>query len=187
MNEDIEFIFESTEELMNGSLDHLNKELLGIRAGKANPHMVDGVMVDYYGSMAPLSQVANISIPDARTIAIQPWEKGLIGAIEKAILVANIGITPMNNGEVIRLSVPPLTEERRRDFVKKVRGEGEHAKISIRNARKEAIDSFKKMQKDGLSEDLAKDAEARVQKITDGFNAKVEVILVRKEEEIMTI
>lgn len=187
MNEELDFVFESTEEQMDGSIEHLNKELLGIRAGKANPHMVDSVLVDYYGAMTPLSQVANISIPDARTIAIQPWEKGLITAIEKGILVANIGITPMNNGEVIRLSVPALTEERRRDLVKKVKGEGEHAKISIRNARKEAIDSFKKMQKDGLSEDLAKDAEVKVQKLTDGYNLKVDVILAKKEEEIMTI
>ncbi len=187
MQEEVDFILEHTEEKMSGAIEHLEKELLHIRAGKASPSMLDGVTVDYYGSMTPLNQVSNVSTPDARTIAVQPWEKGLIPVIEKAILSANLGLNPDNNGEIIRINIPVLTEERRRDLVKQVHQEGEHAKISIRTARKDANDSLKKLQKDGLSEDLEKDAEAAVQKLTDDYGAKVEDLVKAKEKDIMTI
>lgn len=187
MQEEVDFVLEHTEEKMSGAITHLEKELLHIRAGKASPSMLDGLTVDYYGSMTPLSQVSNVSTPDARTIAIQPWEKGLISVIEKAIMNANLGFNPDNNGEIIRINIPVLTEERRRDLVKQVNQEGETAKISIRTARKEANDSLKKLQKDGLSEDLEKDAEAAVQKLTDDFGKKIDDLVKTKEKDIMTI
>jgi ribosome recycling factor len=187
MNDDINLVLAEAEEKMDKAVDHLNNELLTIRAGKASSHMLDGIMVEYYGSQTPLSHVANIAVPDARTITIQPWEKNIMGDIEKAILVANIGLTPMNNGELIRLSIPPLTEERRKELVKNVRAEGENARVSIRNARRDAIDAFKKLQKDGLSEDMAKDAEGEAQKLTDKFSGTIDKILGAKEEDIMTI
>ena len=166
---------------------HLEEELISIRAGKANPAMLNNIAIDYYGSLTPLPQVASITSPDARTILIQPWEKSMIAPIEKAIMQANIGFTPQNNGENIRINVPPLTEERRKDLVKQTRAEGETARISIRNARRDAIDFIKKLQKDGLAEDMAKDFEAEAQKITDEFNKKVDTILETKEKEIMTV
>jgi len=187
MQEEVDFVLEHTEEKMSDAILHLEKELLHIRAGKASPSMLDGMSVDYYGSMTPLSQVSNISTPDARTIAIQPWEKGLISVIEKAIMNANLGFNPDNNGEIIRINIPVLTEERRKDLVKQVHQEGEIAKVSIRTARKEANDSLKKMQKDGLSEDLEKDAETEVQKFTDDFGKKVDDLVETKEKDIMTI
>jgi len=187
MQEEVDFVLEHTEEKMSDAILHLEKELLHIRAGKASPSMLDGMSVDYYGSMTPLSQVSNVSTPDARTIAIQPWEKGLISVIEKAIMNANLGFNPDNNGEIIRINIPVLTEERRKDLVKQVHQEGEIAKVSIRTARKEANDSLKKMQKDGLSEDLEKDAEAEVQKFTDDFGNKVDDLVKAKEKDIMTI
>ncbi|MCK5730064.1 MAG: ribosome recycling factor [Draconibacterium sp.] len=187
MQEEVDFVLEHTEEKMSGAITHLEKELLHIRAGKASPSMLDGLTVDYYGSMTPLSQVSNVSTPDARTIAIQPWEKGLISVIEKAIMNANLGFNPDNNGEIIRINIPVLTEERRKDLVKQVYQEGETAKISVRTARKEANDGLKKLQKDGLSEDLEKDAEAVVQKLTDNFGNNIDDLVQTKEKDIMTI
>ncbi|NOR74500.1 MAG: ribosome recycling factor [Draconibacterium sp.] len=187
MQEEVDFVLEHTEEKMSGAITHLEKELLHIRAGKASPSMLDGLTVDYYGSMTPLSQVSNVSTPDARTIAIQPWEKGLISVIEKAIMNANLGFNPDNNGEIIRINIPVLTEERRKDLVKQVYQEGETAKISVRTARKEANDGLKKLQKDGLSEDLEKDAEATVQKLTDNFGNNIDDLVKTKEKDIMTI
>lgn len=187
MQEEVDFILEHTQEKMQAAIDHLVKELLHIRAGKASPAMLDGVLVDYYGSMTPLSQVANVSTPDARTIAIQPWEKALIPTIEKAIMNANLGLNPDNNGEIIRINIPVLTEERRKGLVKQVHQEGEVAKVSIRTARKEANDSLKKLLKDGLSEDVEKDAENEVQNFTDDFGIKVDDLTKVKEKDIMTI
>ncbi len=172
---------------MAAAVDHLEKELVHIRAGKANPAMLDGVHVEYYGSQTPLNQVANVSTPDARTIAVQPWEKNLIPQIEKAILNANLGLNPDNNGEIIRINIPVLTEERRRGLVKQAHQEGENAKVSVRGARKDSNDSLKKLQKDGLSEDIEKDAEAEVQKMTDEFGKKIDALVQAKEEDIMTI
>jgi ribosome recycling factor len=187
MNEEIQMVYEMTRERMQSTLEHLDNELMRIRAGKANVHILDGVMVDYYGTPTPLNQVSNISTPDAKTIMIQPWEKSMINPLEKALMVSNVGITPSNNGEVIRLIIPQLTEERRRDLVKQVKSEGENARVSVRNARREANEEYKSMQKDGLSEDEAKGAEDMIQKLTDEFNEKVEKIVEAKEEDIMTI
>ena len=158
-----------------------------IRAGKANINIVDGIMVDYYGVMTPLSQVSNIGTPDVKTVMIQPWDKSMIYPIEKAVLQANIGITPENNGEIIRLTVPPLTEERRIDLVKQVKLEGEDTKVGIRNARREANDELKSLQKDGLPEDEQKTGESEVQKLTDEFIEKVDKDLDIKEKDIMTV
>jgi len=187
MNEDVQMVYEMTKERMEKALEHLDNELNRIRAGKANVHILDGVMVDYYGSPTPLNQVSNISTPDAKTIMVQPWEKTMIDPIEKALMISNVGITPSNNGEVIRLIIPQLTEERRRDLVKQVKTEGENARVSVRNARREANDEYKSMQKDGLSEDEAKTAEDLIQKLTDEFNEKVEEIVEAKDKDIMTI
>lgn len=187
MNEDVQLIFEMTRERMEKSLEHLDSELVRIRAGKANVHILDGVMVDYYGTETPLNQVSNISTPDAKTIMIQPWEKAMINPIEKALMNSSVGITPGNNGEVIRLIIPQLTEERRRDLFKQVKNEGENARVSMRTSRKDANDEYKQMVKDGLSEDEAKDAEDRIQKLTNDFSEKVEKIVAAKEDEIMTI
>jgi len=187
MQEEVDFVLEHTEEKMKAAIAHLEKELLHIRAGKAAPAMLDGVMVDYYGSMTPLSKIANVSTPDARTVAIQPWEKSIIPAIEKAILNANLGFNPSNNGEIIRINVPVLTEERRRILVKQASQEGEIAKVSIRTVRKEANESLKKLQKDGLSEDLEKDAESIVQRRTNDYGIKIENLVKAKEKDIMTI
>jgi ribosome recycling factor len=187
MDESILMYIDEAKDQMLKALAHLENELLRLRAGKATPHILDGVYVDYYGTKTALSQVSSINTPDARTIAIQPWEKKMLDVIEKAILAANIGVTPMNNGDLIRLVIPPLTEERRRDLVKQVKGEGEHARVSIRNARREANDEFKKLQKDGIPEDMIKEAEEKVQKMTDDFSKKVEEHLNKKEMEIMTV
>jgi ribosome recycling factor len=187
MQEEVDFVLEHTEERMKAAIAHLEKELLHIRAGKAAPAMLDGVMVEYYGSLTPLSKIANVSTPDARTIAVQPWEKLIIPAIEKAILNANLGFNPSNNGEIIRINVPVLTEERRRMLVKQASQEGEIAKVSIRTVRKEANESLKKLQKDGLSEDLEKDAESIVQRRTNDFGVKIENLVKAKEKDIMTI
>ncbi len=185
--EEVQLYLDDATEKMEKALKHLSAELLKLRAGKASPQMLDGILVDYYGTMTPLQQVASINTPDARSIVIQPWEKKVIDAIEKAIFAANIGLTPGNNGETVRLNIPPLTEERRKSLVKQVKNEGENAKISVRNARRESIEEFKKMIKNGLSEDMAKDAEERVQKITDKYYKKVDEILEKKETEIMTV
>jgi|SRR5690606_32390594 len=187
MQEDLDLVIGAAEESMANSISHLENELLKIRAGKASPAMLSSVMVDYYGSMTKLTQVANVNTPDAKTIRIQPWEKGMIEPIEKAIAYSNLGLNPQNNGEVIMITVPPLTEERRRDLVKSAKAEAEHAKVSIRNARKEANDDIKKLQKDGLSEDIAKSAEIEIQELTDAYNKKVDLEVERKEKDIMTI
>lgn len=184
MNEEIEFILDSTRESMDAALVHLERELLNIRAGKASPAMVGSVMVDYYGSQTPLNQVANVNTPDARTIAIQPWEKSMLQEIERGIMLANIGFNPMNNGEMVIISVPPLTEERRRDLVKQAKGEAEDAKVSIRSARQEANKDIKKLD---ASEDLKSNAEVDVQELTDAHIKKVDQILAIKEKEIMTV
>lgn len=172
---------------MKKAINHLEAELVKIRAGKANPQMLDGIMAEYYGSPTPLSQIANISALDARTISVQPWEKNMLQPIERAIIAANIGINPQNDGNVIRLFLPPLTEERRKELVKRCNGEGEHAKVSVRNIRRDAIEHIKKLQKDGLSEDTAKDAEAEVQDQTNKYIALIEKHLAAKEKEIMAV
>ena len=187
MNEEVQMVYEMAKEHMEKALEHLDNELNRIRAGKANVHILDGVMVEYYGTPTPLNQVSNVSTPDAKTIMIQPWEKSMIDTIEKALMQSNVGITPSNNGEVIRLIVPQLTEERRRDLVKQVKTEGENARVSVRNARREANDEYKSMQKDGLSEDEAKTAEDNIQKLTDEFTEKIEKIVEAKDQDIMTI
>ena len=187
MTEEVKFYLDEVKEKMQNAIEHLEHELRTIRAGKADPNILSDIFVDYYGTNTPLNQVSNINTPDARTIAIQPWEKNMIGPIEKAILAANIGLTPVNNGEVIRLNIPPLTEERRRDLVKQVKHEGENAKISIRNSRRDANEEIKKLEKDGLSEDLAKDAMEEIQKITDEFSKRVDEIIEKKEQDIMTV
>ncbi|UPT71762.1 MAG: ribosome recycling factor [Flavobacterium sp. JAD_PAG50586_2] len=185
--EEIEFILDSAQESMTGSIAHLEKEFLNIRAGKASPQMLGSVFVDYYGSQTPLSQVSNVNVPDARTITIQPYEKSMLHAIEKAIMIANLGFNPMNNGENIIINVPALTEERRRDLVKQAKAEAEDAKIGIRNARKDANTDIKKLEKEGTSEDICKTAEDDIQKLTDGFIRKVEEHLAAKEAEIMKV
>jgi ribosome recycling factor len=187
MNEEVQMVYELAKENMEKTIEHLDNELMRIRAGKANVHILDGVMVDYYGTPTPLNQVSNISTPDAKTLMIQPWEKTMIEPIEKALMVSNVGITPGNNGEVIRLVVPQLTEERRIDLVKQVKNEGENARVSVRNARREANDEYKNMHKDGLSEDETKTAEDDIQKLTDEFTEKVEKIVEAKDQDIMTI
>lgn len=184
---DVKPILTHAEENMEATILFLDETLAHIRAGKANPRILDGVKVDYYGSHVPVSNVANISTPDAKTISIQPYEKALIAVIEKAILNSDVGITPMNNGETIRLGIPPLTEERRRQLAKQSKAECEDAKISVRNARRDAIENFKKMMKDGLPEDEEKDAEANVQKIHDKYIKKIDEMFVAKEKEIMTV
>ncbi len=185
--EEIDFVLDSTKESMEGSLAHLEKEFLNIRAGKASPAMLGGVKVDYYGTATPLSQVANINTPDARTISIAPWEKNMLQPIEKAIMIANLGFNPMNNGENIIINVPALTEERRRDLVKQAKTEAEDAKIGVRNARKDANTEIKKLEKDGMSEDVCKSAEDDVQKLTDSYIRKIDELLSHKEAEIMKV
>lgn len=183
--EEIELIFEEASDHMKKSVSHLEKELLKIRAGRANPSMLEGVRLEYYGALTPLSQVSNISTPDARTLAVQPWEKGLISEIEKAIMNANLGLNPQNNGETVIINIPPLTEERRRELVKRARAESEDAKIGIRTARKDANDMLKDIE--GVSEDIIKDAEERVQSLTNKFVTKAEEVLAVKEIEIMKV
>jgi ribosome recycling factor len=187
MSEQSDKIIHNTGDLMKKAIAHLENELIKIRAGKANPQMVDGIMVDYYGNPTPLNQVANITVTDARTLSIQPWEKPMIAPIERSIMQANLGVTPQNDGQVIRLYLPPLTEERRRELVKKVNAEGEQGKISVRNIRRDMIEQIKKLQKDGLSEDEAKQAEANIQGVTDKNIALIDQHCKDKEKEIMTI
>jgi len=184
MNEEIEFIIDSAKEQMQGTIEFLIKELRSIRAGKASPSMLANIMVDYYGSQTPLGQVANVNTPDARTISIQPWEKQMLTEIEKAIMKANIGFNPMNNGENIIINVPPLTEERRRDLAKQAKAEGEHAKVGIRNARKDANNEVKKLD---ISDDMKKNVETDIQQLTDTFVKKTEELFDLKEKEIMTV
>ncbi len=187
MQEDLNKILADASASMSKAINHLEAELGKIRAGKANPTMLDGIMVDYYGNPTPLNQVANISILDARTISIQPWEKSMLQSIEKGIMAANIGITPQNDGTNIRMFLPPLTEERRKELVKRCNHEGENAKVSIRNIRRDAIEHIKKLQKDGVSEDACKDAEKETQDTTDKYTALVEKHLTAKEKEIMAV
>ena len=187
MQEEVDFVIEHCNEKMRAAIRHLEKELLHIRAGKASPAMLEGLHVDYYGTQTPLNQVSNISTPDARTIAVQPWEKSMIPVIEKAIRNANLGFNPDNNGEIIRINIPPLTEERRKQLVKQAGQEGETAKVNIRLARKDSNESLKKLLKDGLSEDVEKDAEIEIQKLTDSFVKKIDILVEAKEKDIMTI
>jgi ribosome recycling factor len=185
MNEEINFILDSTKELMVNALKHLEKQFINIRAGKASPAMLGSVMVDYYGSQTPLAQVANVNTPDGRTITVQPWEKGMLQEIERSIMIANIGFNPMNNGETIIISVPPLTEERRHELAKQAKSEVEEAKISIRAARKEANTDIKKTE--DASEDLQKNAEMDVQVLTDVHVKKADDLYIAKEKEILTV
>ncbi|MCP9752172.1 ribosome recycling factor [Ferruginibacter sp. HRS2-29] len=187
MTEELNLIIDDTTASMEKAITHLETELAKIRAGKATPAMLDGIMADYYGNPTPISQVANINTLDARTIAVQPWEKNMLQVIERAIIAANIGINPQNDGVTIRLFLPPLTEERRKELVKRCNGEGENAKVSIRNIRRDAIEDIKKLQKDGLSEDECKDAEVEAQALTDKFISLVEKHLAAKEKEIMVV
>ena len=187
MPETIESILSGTEDAMRKAVNHLEAELVKVRAGKANPNMLDGIVVDYYGSPMPIGQVGNISVLDARTLSIQPWEKNMLQPMEKAIMASNIGITPQNDGMNIRLYLPPLTEERRKELVKRANAEGEQSKVAIRSIRREAIEGIKKLQKDGLSEDAGKDAEKEIQHTTDKYISAVEKTLAAKEKEIMAV
>lgn len=175
------------EEKMELAVAYLDEALAHIRAGKANPKIIDGIKVEYYGSAVPISQVANVSVPDARTIAITPWEKQMFKEIEKAIINSELGITPENNGEVIRLAIPPLTEERRKQLVKQSKAEAEQAKVSVRNARRDAIDGLKKAVKQGMPEDVEKDAETNVQKLHDKYLKRIDDVFAAKEKEILTV
>lgn len=185
--DEIEFILDSTKESMEHAVDHLKNELLKIRAGKASPSMLDSVYVEYYGSNTKLSQVSNVSTLDGRTLSIQPYERSIISDIERAIINSNLGLNPQNNGEVILINIPPLTEERRKTLVKQAKAEGEHAKIAIRNARKDGNDTAKKLSKDGVSEDMIKDTEAQIQKLTDSYVEKIDKLIELKEKDILTI
>ncbi len=187
MTDELELIRDEADERMEKSIRHLEYELSHLRAGRANPLLLDGINVDYYGTSTPLAQVSNINTPDAKSIIIQPWEKSMLGVIEKAILAANIGMTPMNNGEAIRINVPPLTEERRHQLVKQVRQEGETARISIRSSRKWFLDELKNLEKEGLPEDEEKNGQKIIQEITDKYIAKVDRIIEVKEKEILTV
>ncbi|MBX2925993.1 MAG: ribosome recycling factor [Chitinophagaceae bacterium] len=187
MSEDVSLIMDICEDSMKKAIGHLEAELTKIRAGRANPQMLDGLVVDYYGSPTPINQVGNISVVDARTLTIQPWEKNMLQPIERSIIAANIGVTPQNDGAIIRIFLPPLTEERRKELVKKVHAEGEHSKVAIRNIRRDAIEDIKKLQKNGLSEDEGKDAEKEIQLLTDKFIALVDKHLASKEKEMMAV
>lgn len=187
MNEFIKLELEEAKATMQKAVAHTDSELTKIRAGKASPSMLDGVMVEYYGTPTPIAQVASINTPDARSIVVQPWEKAMIGPIEKGIINSNCGLNPQNDGSVIRLNVPPLTEERRRDLVRRAKEEAETGKVSIRNIRKHTNESIKKLKNDGVSEDEIKTGEAEVQKLTDSFIAKVDALIEAKEKDIMTV
>lgn len=184
---EVKEILTNAEDSMQLAVEYLDDTLSHIRAGKASARLLDGIRVDYYGSAAPISNVANISVPDARTIAITPWEKSMFKEIEKAIINSELGVTPENNGEVIRICIPPLTEDRRKQLVKQSKAEAENAKVSVRNARREAVDLIKKEVKSGLSEDSGKDAEADVQKAHDRFMKKIDEVFAAKEKEILTV
>jgi ribosome recycling factor len=187
MTDDSLLLLEETKEGMINAVAHLERELVKIRAGKASPAVFDGIKIDFYGTMTPLAQVGNINIPDAKTIVIQPWDRSVLGAVEKAIMAANLGFNPVNNGEIIRISIPPLTEERRKDMVKKVKSEGESAKIAVRNVRRNVLEKAKKLTKEGVPEDEVKNLEKEVQTITDKHIENIDKILVEKEKDIMTV
>lgn len=183
----VEATISHAREMMNRAIAHLESELVKIRTGKATPSMLDSVMVEYYGALTPLNQIANINTPDARSIIVQPWEKNKLQDIERAIINSNLGLAPQNDGSIIRIIVPPLTEERRKEMVKIAKAHGEDTKVGIRNARRDALEQIKKLQKDGLSEDIAKDTEAKIQNITNEYIAKVDEHVAKKEKEIMTV
>jgi ribosome recycling factor len=187
MSDDLTTIIIHAEDSMDKAIGHLEVELIKVRAGKANPNLIDGLVVDYYGTPTPINQIGNISVADARTLTIQPWEKNMLQPIERSIIAANIGINPQNDGNMIRLFMPPLTEERRKELVKKAQGEGEHSKVAIRSIRRDSMEHVKKLQKNGLSEDACKDAEKQIQEITDKFIMLVDKHLASKEKEIMTV
>lgn len=187
MIEKAKAVIDAAKEKMQAAVTYLDEELKTYRAGKANPAVFNNVVVNYYGTMTPIPQVASISTPDAKTMLIQPWDRNLLHPVEKAIMDANLGFTPQNNGEMIRINIPALTEERRKELVKKARTSGENAKVGVRNARRDAIDALKKLQKEGLPEDSEKDFEDEAQKLTDSFAKKVDEILAAKEKEIMTV
>jgi len=187
MTPEVKQSIEQTKTLMEKAISHLEFELTKIRAGKASPAMLENISVDYYGSATPLNQVASVTAPDARSLTIQPWEKQMLGPIEKAIFAANLGFTPQNDGVLIRINIPPQTEERRRDLVKQAKSEAELAKVSIRNIRRDSNEAIKKLVKDGLAEDIAKDAEVKIQQLTDSFIVKTDQHLELKEKEIMTV
>jgi len=187
MLEELSMITEDAHESMEKAINHLESELVKVRAGKANPNLVEGLVVDYYGSPTPINQVGNVSVADARTLTIQPWEKNMLQPIERAIINANLGVTPQNDGVIIRLFMPPLTEERRRELVKRANAEGESSKVAIRNIRRDAMEQVKKLQKNGLSEDICKDAEKEIQDLTDRYIGIVDKSFAAKEKEIMTV
>lgn len=187
MTEEIQMYLDEAEENMKKAANHVIDEFKKIRAGKANPNMLDGLMVEYYGNNTPINQVSSITTPDARTVMIKPWEKKMVGEIEKAIMNSDLGLNPQNDGEVVRLNIPPLTEERRKQLVKQAKNEAENGKISVRNVRKDANDSIRKLTKEGVSEDLVKDGEDTVQELTDKYTKRIESILEDKEKEIMTV
>ena len=187
MSEELDLIKMDTESTMKKAISYLEAELVKIRAGKANPNMLDGIVAEYYGSPTPISQIANISVLDARTISVQPWERNMLQPIERAIIASNIGINPQNDGNFIRLFLPPLTEERRKELVKRCNTEGENGKVSVRNIRRDSIEQIKKLQKDGLSEDAAKEAEIEMQELTNRFISLIEKHLEAKEKEIMVV
>ncbi len=185
--EDIDFYLEHAEEMMDKAVKHLSGELTRIRAGKATPNMLDGVEVEYYGAMSPLNQIASVTTPDARTLAVKPWEAKMIPEIERAIINSDLGLNPQNDGELIRINIPALTEERRLTLVKQAKAEAENSKVSVRNVRKDVNDSLKNLLKDGMSEDMVKSAEEEVQKLTDKHVEQIDKLLAHKEKDIMTV
>ena len=187
MNDDSVLILEMAEEKMSKAIVHLEEALLSVRAGKASQHVLKGIRVEYYGMATPIEQVSSVTVPDAKTILIQPWDRNMIAPIERAILVSNIGLTPSNTGEHIRRSIPALTEDRRKELVKQVKGYAETGKVSLRNARRDAVEAFKKAQKDGMPEDVAKDGESDAQKLIDRYTKKLDELVAAKEKEIMTV
>ncbi len=187
MTEQTKQILDAASSKMQKAIDYFEDELSNVRAGKASPNVLNGVMVEYYGSPMPISQVASVTVPDAKTVLIQPWEKNMIRPIEKAIIDSNIGLAPSNNGEHIRLSIPPLTEDRRKQLVKQVRSSAENARVTLRNIRRDAVDAFKKAQKEGMPEDEAKNGETEAQKVIDKYSKKLDAVLDAKEREIMTV
>lgn len=185
--DDLNLELESAEEQMQHALDHLDKELTNIRAGKVSPSMLNHVMVPYYGTNTPINQVSNVGVVDGRTLSIQPWEKSMLSPIEKAIFAANLGVTPQNDGIIIRITIPPLTEERRRQLVKQARDVGEHSKVGVRKARQECKDAIHKLVKAGLSEDIGKDGESQLQELTQKYTEKIDKLVTSKEKDIMAI